>query len=60
MPEVEFFEDVLDGDEAVGVLLDDVSLGLLDVFADIPDMDWVAVPSYQPHLIDINIGLEND
>lgn len=60
MPDVEFFEDILKGDEAMGVLFDDVRLGLFDVFADIPYMDWVAVPSYQPHLIDINLDLHND
>lgn len=43
----------------MGVLLDDVGLGLLDIFADVPDMHWVAVPSYQPHLIDINIDLHD-
>lgn len=59
VPEVEFFEDIVDGEEAMTILLDDIGLSLLDVFTDIPDMDWVAVPSYQPHLIDININPTN-
>jgi hypothetical protein len=51
--EVQFFEEVLHCYEAVGVLLDDVGLGLFDVIAYLPNVERVLVASNQPHLIDL-------
>lgn len=36
----------------MGILFDDISLCLFDVVTDVPGLQCIAVPSYQPHLKD--------
>ena len=52
MAKVEFGEDVLHGDESVGFLFDDIGLRLFDIVSDVPAMERIGVPGYQPHLKD--------
>lgn len=52
MPEVQFFENVLHGDELGDVFLDDVGLGLLNIVRDLPDVHGIYCSINEPHLID--------
>lgn len=54
MPEIQFFENILHGDELRDIFLDDVGLGLFDIVGDLPDMDGIYSSINQPHLIDNN------
>ena len=48
--EVQFGEDVLHGEESVGILLYDVGLGLPNKLPYVPGMESTAAAIYQPHL----------
>ena len=51
VPEVDLAEDLLESDVLVGVLLDDVGVGLLQVVSHVPHVQRGAVAKDQPHLI---------
>ena len=57
MSKIQFFKDILHGNEPIGILLDDIGLGLLDIISYVPDMNRIDITSYQPHLIDINSSI---
>ncbi len=60
MSKIEFFEDVLHGEKSVSILIEDISLCMLDVIFDLPDIDGVLAAIHYFHILNRLIFIRNN
>ena len=49
MTKIELFENILHGIEFMGILMNDIGLGLFDIVCDCVDMERIDIAINQPH-----------